>query len=440
MNNEPEREIEKQLRDYARRRREQSGAPMDLHPATRRLLQGEVARAHFARGMGSVSPRRFSKWRLQWLAGLATVCVIALAVILPSALKTTNRDKSTMDLAKNTDVPRLAGAKSEGVSPQPVNEPAGTAAPTPAAPESSTSLAMKQSIVSDAAKDLSPAPIVPSEAAQSEFKARDEKSNQLASAVAPATRDAAAPPPAPATVTAPPVEVPLDAAEKDAVRTGGRGDMGRFPPGAPVANAPLESQQFALDGAITDSFAVAKKPATSTVLTNFRVEQTGNQLRVIDSDGSVYSGSIQAPGVQGRRTGVALDLVEPEAAASGGQQKVARSSPANRAAAPSVYGTRGFADATSAPTNTMNFRLRGTNLTLHKLVEFTGDFISTNGLILTNAVTNASAVLRGKAATGAGTNFGNQQLQLRNSILRGRAIIGGTNQIEINAHPAVNPP
>jgi hypothetical protein len=63
-------------------------------------------------------------------------------------------------------------------------------------------------------------------------------------------------------------------------------------------------------------------------------------------------------------------------------------------------------------------------------VEFTGDFISTN----------ASAVLSAKAATGAVTNYGSPQLQLRNSRLRGRVIIGGTNQIEINAHPSVSPP
>ena len=41
---EPEREIEKQLRAYAKERREQAGAPIELHPATRKLLQGEAAR------------------------------------------------------------------------------------------------------------------------------------------------------------------------------------------------------------------------------------------------------------------------------------------------------------------------------------------------------------------------------------------------------------
>src|SRR3954447_19699208 len=44
MSTEPERDIEKQLKTYARQRRKDAGADMELHPATRRLLQGEVAR------------------------------------------------------------------------------------------------------------------------------------------------------------------------------------------------------------------------------------------------------------------------------------------------------------------------------------------------------------------------------------------------------------
>src|SRR5579863_6794140 len=41
---EPERDIEKTLRAYAKKRQEQAGAPAEMHPATRKLLQGEVAR------------------------------------------------------------------------------------------------------------------------------------------------------------------------------------------------------------------------------------------------------------------------------------------------------------------------------------------------------------------------------------------------------------
>src|SRR4051812_45491968 len=44
MSTEPERDIEKQLKAYAKQRRKDAGTDMELHPATRRLLQGEVVR------------------------------------------------------------------------------------------------------------------------------------------------------------------------------------------------------------------------------------------------------------------------------------------------------------------------------------------------------------------------------------------------------------
>src|SRR5262245_51071903 len=41
---EPEKKIDELLQAYARKRREDAGEPLDLHPATRRILQGEVAK------------------------------------------------------------------------------------------------------------------------------------------------------------------------------------------------------------------------------------------------------------------------------------------------------------------------------------------------------------------------------------------------------------
>ncbi len=46
MPNEPEREIEKQLRASAQARREAAGAPHAMPPVTRKILQAEIARAH----------------------------------------------------------------------------------------------------------------------------------------------------------------------------------------------------------------------------------------------------------------------------------------------------------------------------------------------------------------------------------------------------------
>ena len=52
---EPERKIEKWLLAFAKKRRDQAGAGLELHPATRRLLQGEVRRQ-----FGSPEPKSAS--------------------------------------------------------------------------------------------------------------------------------------------------------------------------------------------------------------------------------------------------------------------------------------------------------------------------------------------------------------------------------------------
>jgi hypothetical protein len=44
MATEPDKKIEELLKAYAAKRQDEAGAPLELHPATRKLLQAEVAR------------------------------------------------------------------------------------------------------------------------------------------------------------------------------------------------------------------------------------------------------------------------------------------------------------------------------------------------------------------------------------------------------------
>src|SRR5262245_56136720 len=44
MASEPNQKMDEQLKRYAKQRQGQAGGPFELHPATRNLLQGEVAR------------------------------------------------------------------------------------------------------------------------------------------------------------------------------------------------------------------------------------------------------------------------------------------------------------------------------------------------------------------------------------------------------------
>src|SRR6266446_4187730 len=102
---EPERPIEKLLRESAKKRREDAGAPLDMHPATRRMLQGEVSRikgakslnksnelnrlneeepGSFVRGLARLWPSL--RWSLTMFAGL----VIAATLMVPRERKSEN--------------------------------------------------------------------------------------------------------------------------------------------------------------------------------------------------------------------------------------------------------------------------------------------------------------------------------------------------------------
>ncbi|HYV26865.1 MAG TPA: hypothetical protein VFA77_04995 [Candidatus Eisenbacteria bacterium] len=95
---EPDNQIDKLLKAYAKKRRDRMGAPLDVPPATRKLLQDEVARTF---------PRRSSAAE-SWLASLkmfwprvafATSILLVLGVGSWSLLKS-NREATPMKMSK----------------------------------------------------------------------------------------------------------------------------------------------------------------------------------------------------------------------------------------------------------------------------------------------------------------------------------------------------
>ena len=77
---EPEKKIEELLHAYSRKRREDAGAPLEMHPATRRMLQGEVARQSKVGGANSASPRPW--WKTLLLFGPKYAGAIGMFAIL----------------------------------------------------------------------------------------------------------------------------------------------------------------------------------------------------------------------------------------------------------------------------------------------------------------------------------------------------------------------
>ena len=86
MANEPERPIEKLLRAAAKKRRDEAGAPLELHPATRRLLQGEAARQFPPAQAASRSPVQTlgQMWpRFAWGLGMLAVLGVTVWLLVP---------------------------------------------------------------------------------------------------------------------------------------------------------------------------------------------------------------------------------------------------------------------------------------------------------------------------------------------------------------------
>src|SRR5580658_4027906 len=80
---ETERKIEKWLRAYAKRRRAQVDAEFKLHPATRRMLQNEIASNADKTGNDDDSVSLWELIRQQWAFLLSfAICIFLLGVIL----------------------------------------------------------------------------------------------------------------------------------------------------------------------------------------------------------------------------------------------------------------------------------------------------------------------------------------------------------------------
>lgn len=92
-----------------------------------------------------------------------------------------------------------------------------------------------------------------------------------------------------------------------------RSDQSAGMPAAPAAVAPPATERFAaadLAAKVEQQTAQPARgqamrnnslPQASRVLSNFQVEQAGNEIRLVDADGSTYSGQFEGPAAAGAR-------------------------------------------------------------------------------------------------------------------------------------------
>src|SRR5713101_4059084 len=107
MPDEPNRKMDELLKSYAKKRRADAGAPLELHPATRRLLQSEVARLRPGRAPAS------SRWihsltRFWPIIGFSVSILVALGLVSRSIIQRAPRETRFAKAGEKPEGRRLA--------------------------------------------------------------------------------------------------------------------------------------------------------------------------------------------------------------------------------------------------------------------------------------------------------------------------------------------
>jgi hypothetical protein len=174
---------------------------------------------------------------------------------------------------------------------------------------------------------------------------------------------------------------------------------------------------------ISQRFArVASETKATTahpVLASFQVEQSGTDLRIVDGDGSVYTGHLQPSGAAVRSRAMASDAASAPAAAQAPKDS-------DTVAAPLEY------ERLLAQTYT--FQVTGTNRSLKKKVVFSGSLLPAPH---TNKAAPMSTNLVFLNRTD-GFQMGSSRLgpvPLVNTRISGEVVVGKSKAVQVNAEP-----
>jgi hypothetical protein len=467
---EPERKIEKLLRAYAKKRRAQAGDPLALHPATRRLLQGEITRNAPKPDDEDASLTLWEFFRQQWAFLLSFVLIIFFgATLFFPALSTAKHKSQKLTAMGNLKqigmAAQMAAGENNGRLPASLDaltnqlgsdkiltdRESGKRFIYVAGGEKLEGLP-SNSVVAYSPTDRKGRAVLFADgrvevingARFSELTNREVQ--ELAFAKDSERRQLAALPAAATTagvyaIAAPPISgQPKAEDNRKKLKLGDLGiaatnavELAANAPTAPTATAnrltaaqtrevqfaSAASHNFALN--LQNAFKNTIAPAKAVpVLVNFQVQQNGNAVRVVDGDGSVYDGSLLPES--------AIAQNEPAPAAA----------PAPPGAVPEqVARAKSVASQDESQTaQNYFFRVTGTNQTLKQNVVFAGNLVA-----MANTATNLPQSVDSIGGLGGGGSqlqlvLTNQnQLPWSNSRIAGTAVIAETNNIEINAVP-----
>lgn len=469
MSSEPQRDIEKDLLAYKLRRGEQLGAPLELHPATRKMLQGEAARAasrplltseeaakNFVRSfvMSHQQPSFFARYRQRiiWGGAMCACLTLVLAVLrndprlasTPSQVSDpqTAKPQATVAATKQqTEGEQSARAKQSAPAADKVQELAKTstapvASPPPANPRGAA-VASAPPLVRDLDRKL----VEKKEASQPTQIAKALKAVQVADALS-ATEDKK---------SGEVMKLKRSAGDESlranlAAAAGASGGAGIPPASAPStasaaqlfgANSAPEASQVRQQFLQLDNQARYRKnfnsPPMPQVMQDFAFERTGDRVRIVDADGSTYEGTVmRAPVEEVRANAVSkLDAAK--------ERKDSLAQPTQSADPQSSY----------------RFYANGVNRKLNQSVEFRGEWqaavpaqssptapglqpVALGVRLERKVAEKAEQTVLSNSLSGSAAKVLNYQ-QSQNAAapgrISGRAVVGGKNEFDINAVP-----
>ena len=308
MSKEQDNQMEQWLEEYAQRRRNELDEPIEMHEATRTMLQGEVSRVYTNPVAPQPEPQGSSAW-LAWAIGGATVGVAAIVITLNSNLP---QDPDPMKMALAAEEKQTASVGEQ--------EPTGTT----------------ETVVAKAKEQENPAV------------------RRIAS-VAGESVPGSAPREVPAVTTS-------NHTTPEAKVAGG------FAPRK--VNVQKRDATFYKDiRELRQDFTQSNLPVANrknvlpeAVLVDFQVERTGNQVRVIDQDGSVYTGNVineeqYSSGAEDKAAPAKLSAANPRPEVADAPRASVRALPSRQAQRNRVASSGQF-----------YFRVQGFNRTLRKEV------------------------------------------------------------------------
>lgn len=420
MPDEPNKHIDELLKAYAKKRREDAGAPTEMHPATRKMLQSEVAK---------LAPEsRSESWFARWLSLPRLAFVLPILVAVAVGAFVMFQPKQPMELAKNEARQERTG---RGMMPEEAAKP--TAAPARGVSELNRP--------TDGLAKTEEAVVSKSEAKLKEEPAAERERGELVGDVVRQDRVAAAPAeamprtvvaPAPSTVAVPSAPAPgsapavagtlggrekaaMDISKKAGVVVVGKAGAARDFSYANQAVGDLRSQNVLNQrySRVTENQNArvnARQQALDNVLLNFQIEQTSNNVRIVDADGSTYSGEILP--AQSQTDVYGLEPKKRQAGEVSG--KLADKDVSGRAAAAKTV-------ADQQTTQAVYFRATGTNRSLNQLVVFEGNVVPDTNTVQSQVRQAAPAAKQAQT-----------EALFSNARIQGRAVVG-KDEIAIDA-------